>query len=192
VGPGGARRGSHGGSRVTDHVALEAAVRRAVGAVPDPELGGVSIGDLGLVAAILVRTDGSVLVELTPTFLGCPALALIEADVCAAALGAGAADAVVRWVHAPMWSPSRISARGRSLLGALGIAAPSAPGTTIACPLCGAPALSPSSPVGATACRSVLWCSACRNVVELMRGADRSEPIVLGPSRSGPRTHAHL
>lgn len=78
-------------------------------------------------------------------------------------------------------------------MAALGIGVPRPDGTVCTCPLCGEDALTSASTVGPTACRSVLWCSACRNVVEIMRGADRGEPVALGPSRfhsrQGPYVH---
>ena len=52
-------------------------IARAVAAVVDPELGGVTIGDLGLVHDVRIDEGGAVVVELLPTFLGCPALALM-------------------------------------------------------------------------------------------------------------------
>ena len=171
-------------------------IRQAVDSVPDPELGGVTIGDLGLVVDVTVSATDAVDVALTPTFLGCPALGLIDADVRAAALTAGASSVEVRYVHVPMWSPSLISVRGRSQLAALGIGVPGTDGTVCTCPLCGEDALTSASTVGPTACRSVWWCSACRNVVEVMRSADRAdhaEPVALGPSRlqagQGPYVH---
>ena len=162
--------------------------RRVVDAIADPELGGVSIGDLGVVVDVTATDAGAVDVVLTPTFLGCPALGLIEADVRAALLSAGASSASVRYVHVPMWSPLRISPVGRERLAAHGIGVPG-PDGSCACPFCGTDALAAASPVGPTACRSVWWCSACRNVVEVMRGP---EPVVLGPSRAERASHAHV
>ena len=149
--------------------ALAEGIRRAVESVPDPELGGVTIGDLGLVVDLVVSPDGAVTVELTPTFLGCPALGLIAADVRAAALAAGARSAEVRYVHVPIWETARISDRGRHQLADRGIAVPTGAGD-VCCPFCGGDVLTEAAPVGPTACRSVLWCESCRNVVEMMRG----------------------
>ena len=146
------------------------AIRRAVESVQDPELGGVTIGDLGLVVDVIDSPEDAVTVELTPTFLGCPALGLIAADVRAAALAAGARSVDVRYVHVPIWGTARISDRGRRHLAERGIAVPNGAGET-RCPYCGGDALAEAAPVGPTACRSVLWCESCRNVVEMMRGA---------------------
>ena len=145
----------------------------AVRAVPDPELAGVGIGDLGLVHEVRVDDEtGSVDVDLVPTFLGCPALGVIERDV-REAVGAvpGTGPVAVRFVTTPAWTPARITDQGRTQLAELGIAVDT--GRTrlvsVTCPVCGAARLRPVSEVGPTACRSVAWCDACRNPVEVVR-----------------------
>lgn len=162
-------------------------LRAALGAVSDPELGGVTIGELGMVVA--VRVDGdSVHIELSPTFLGCPALDFIRADVTRAARREKPNATVdVRFVNVPVWTPDRISESGRRQLATLGIAVPDRTGSA-ACPYCGGLELRAAGSVGPTACRSVAWCGACRNVVELMRRAD--EPVAV--SITGRRTYAHI
>ena len=151
----------------------------AVRKVVDPELGGVTIGDLGLVhqvlsdVAPLEEAVGAVIVELLPTFLGCPALTLMAADVKRAALGAGATACSVEWKLAPRWDSSRISPSGIEQLASLGIAVARADRPEPACPSCGRAMLRPVNPVGATACRAVAWCGGCRSVIDVM-GAERS------------------
>ena len=45
--------------------------------IPDPEIPVVSLVDLGVIRSVDVH-DGHVEVELTPTFLGCPALEFMK------------------------------------------------------------------------------------------------------------------
>jgi ring-1,2-phenylacetyl-CoA epoxidase subunit PaaD len=153
----------------------------AVASVLDPELGGVTIGELGLVHEVRQsEVDGAIEVLLLPTFLGCPALKLMEHDVVAVlsahSLGAVAGVAVrVTWTNSPTWNPSRISAAGCAKLAKLGIAVPVV-GSSVdealpVCPICASGALEAKLPVGPTACRSVAWCNSCRSVVEIMRGS---------------------
>ena len=67
-------------------------IRVAVAAVTDPEYPDLTIADLGILEGVTVLAPApgevgpSVLVELVPTVLGCPALRTIELDVVAAAL----------------------------------------------------------------------------------------------------------
>ena len=37
------------------------------------------------------------------------------------------------------------------------------------CPVCGSDAVADQSMAGPTRCRSIAWCSGCRNAVEVMR-----------------------
>ena len=145
----------------------------AVAAVVDPELGGVTIGDLGLVHDVRVDLSGAVIVELLPTFLGCPALALMAVDVERALRGLGVTQCAVVWRVEPAWDSSRITSRGVEQLATLGIAVATAALASPACPTCGAQTLRPINPVGATACRAVAWCGGCRSAIDVM-GARRA------------------
>ena len=148
-------------------------VARVVLAVVDPELGGVTIGDLGLVHDVRVDPDSAVTVELLPTFLGCPALALMAADVEQAALALGARECTVVWRVEPSWDSSRITPLGVEQLASLGIAVATTVLASPACPSCGQQMLKSINPVGATACRAVAWCGGCRSVIDVM-GARRA------------------
>ena len=155
---------------------LAADVRRAVDAVHDPELGDVTIGDMGLVVAIEVDdVERAVRVDLRPALLGCPAVGLVDAQVRVAATAAGAASVDVQIVHAPRWDPTAVSEVGRARLAVLGIAVPSADGDVV-CPYCGSDDVEPRSDVSSAACRSVAWCRTCRSAVDVLRGG--SVPMV--------------
>lgn len=148
-------------------------IARAVAAVVDPELGGVTIGDLGLVHDVRIDEGGAVVVELLPTFLGCPALALMAADVVQAVRGLAVPHCRVVWRSEPSWDSLRISERGVEQLASLGIAVATTALSSPPCPICGAQMLRPISTVGATACRAVAWCGGCRSAIDVM-GARRS------------------
>ena len=91
---------------------LEQAVADAVAGVEDPELP-VSIADLGMVRAI-TADDGMVLVRLTPTFLACPALWLVEADVRDRVTGlAGVRGCEVSW-QPDGWSAADVTDAGQA------------------------------------------------------------------------------
>jgi ring-1,2-phenylacetyl-CoA epoxidase subunit PaaD len=150
------------------------AIIDAVYSVSDPELAGVSIGDLGLVRSVEVASDGSVSVVLVPTFLGCPALHVIQHDVEAAAARHGAVRVISRFDHSIPWTTERVSEGGRRALASYGIAVVS--DGVGACPFCNSLELRELSPVGPAACRSSWWCDNCRNSVELFRDS-RPSPV---------------
>lgn len=92
------------------------AVRRALRGVTDPELG-INIVDLGLIYDIEV-TEGSALVTMTLTSPGCPAGGQIMGGAKDAAESVdGVDEAVVSLVWKPFWTPERIDAKVRAMMG---------------------------------------------------------------------------
>ena len=152
--------------------ALSHAVRSRVGEVADPEFPGVSIADLGILEDVRVDPEMCLAeIDLLPTFLGCPALELIAADVRSAALAVpGIRDAFVRFLAEPQWSPARITDRGRRLLADEFTVAVRPDRGVVGCPVCGSEHIETRSMFGPTACRSIGYCASCRNPVEVMRG----------------------
>lgn len=144
----------------------EAAVRAALAAVPDPELPVVSIVDLGMVDRVDV-VDGRITVDLLPTFVGCPALELIEAAVTEALVGLGAPVDVAFSRRVP-WTSDRISPAGLDRLGAAGIAPPAEP-SAVRCPWCHSARVVMDSAFGPTQCRSLFYCRDCRQPFEALK-----------------------
>ena len=111
----------------TEAEALQAEAWRVASSVPDPELPYLTIGELGMVAAVRVLETGvggdTLEVDLTPTYTGCPAVQVIEASVVNALREAGI-PARVRRVLSPAWSTDRITESGREKMRANGIAPP--------------------------------------------------------------------
>lgn len=150
--------------------------------VPDPEVPVLSVCDLGIVRDVTEGADGALDVVLTPTYSGCPATEAIERSVLEAidAAGLGPARATLR--RAPAWTTDWISDAGRRKLRDYGIAPPGpvdpaagAPlrlmrlmrrAAPVACPRCGSRDTEPLSAFGATACKSLHRCRACREPFE--------------------------
>jgi ring-1,2-phenylacetyl-CoA epoxidase subunit PaaD len=102
-----------------------ARARACAASVPDPEIPVVTLEDLGILRDVRDEA-GRVVVELTPTYTGCPATAVIADDVRRALADGGFAGADVRMVLAPPWTTDWISAEGRRKLREYGIAPPGA------------------------------------------------------------------
>ncbi|MGY1436866.1 1,2-phenylacetyl-CoA epoxidase subunit PaaD [Streptomyces reniochalinae] len=94
------------------------------GAVPDPELPVVTLAELGVLRRVTEPEPGHVLVELTPTYTGCPAIEAMSTDIEQALREAGAERVEVRTVLTPPWSSDDITEEGRRKLAAYGIAPP--------------------------------------------------------------------
>ena len=150
-------------------------------AVTDPELPMLTLADLGILRDVR-ETDDGVVVTITPTYSGCPAMAAIRDDLRAALTSAGYAPVDVRTVLSPPWTTDWITAAGRDKLAAAGIAPPGpaprrAAGpvpltlsrSAVTCPHCGHPNTELLSAFGATACRELRRCPACREPFERVK-----------------------
>jgi ring-1,2-phenylacetyl-CoA epoxidase subunit PaaD len=153
------------------------AVLGALEDVPDPEIPTVSIVELGMVGAIDVDPT-SIRVELLPTFVGCPALEVIQACV-ASRLEVFDRRVEVRVSFSTPWTSARISPSGREKLRRSGFAPPPrsarslpmlpvAP-QTVACPYCSSPDTRLENAFGPTQCRSIRYCASCRQPFEAFK-----------------------
>ena len=161
-----------------------------LGTVLDPEVPALSVRDLGIVREVIAADDtpGSLLeIVLTPTYSGCPATEVIEQDCLLAINIAGLGPAKVTLRRAPAWTTDWISESGKAKLSAYGIAPPgpvdlnvgvpmrivrrSANRNTpaIACPRCASLQTEQLSAFGATACKSLYRCLACREPFEYFK-----------------------
>jgi ring-1,2-phenylacetyl-CoA epoxidase subunit PaaD len=156
-------------------VVTEAAIWDALAEIPDPEIPVVSLVDLGVIRDVSVE-DSRVRVEFTPTFLGCPALEVMR-DAIAERIRALGAEPEIRVRTDDAWSSDRISASGREKLRAADFAPP-APrangGPTLVqlqsavfrCPYCGSTDTRLENLFGPTPCRSLRYCTSCRQPFE--------------------------
>ncbi|HZD66869.1 MAG TPA: 1,2-phenylacetyl-CoA epoxidase subunit PaaD [Acidimicrobiales bacterium] len=153
-----------------DPVATVAAARAAAGSVCDPEVPVLTLADLGVLRSVDLAEDGHLVVTLTPTYSGCPAMDAIRADVAQALADAGLTGAEVRMVATPAWTTDWMSEEGKAKLAEAGIAPPGpvdrgprAQAVALAprCPRCGARETRVLSPFGATACKALHVCRGC-------------------------------
>lgn len=134
--------------------------------VPDPEIPAVSVLDLGIVRRV---DEAAQLVEITPTYSGCPATLVIEQSIRAALDANGYRDFAINTVLSPAWSSDWITDSGREKLNAYGIAPPPK-GADLAmlknaeaaiCPQCGSSDTVEVSRFGSTPCKALWRCKAC-------------------------------
>jgi ring-1,2-phenylacetyl-CoA epoxidase subunit PaaD len=156
--------------------------RELVEDVPDPEMPWVTLGDLGIVREVATGPGEAVRVTLTPTYLGCPAIEAMRADVADVLAEQGYRVEGVELRLDPPWTPAAITERGRARLAEAGIAPPhltenadtpvpapatsAAPGATpvslgVRCPRCGSIETALLSRFGASPCQELRRCSSC-------------------------------
>lgn len=162
----------------SEQMADEVARARAIaGAVPDPEIPVVTLADLGILRAV-TRVGEEVVVELTPTYTGCPATLAIRLAVEAALIAGGIARHRIVTVLSPAWSTDDITEEGRRKLLAYGIAPPppragdaNAPFAepAVACPRCGSASTRRLSEFGSTPCKALWRCEACREPFDVFK-----------------------
>jgi ring-1,2-phenylacetyl-CoA epoxidase subunit PaaD len=153
----------------------EADVWDALAEIPDPEIPVLSLVDLGVIREVHV-SERSVRVAFTPTFLGCPAQEVM-CDAIAATIRDLGAEPEVDVVLDDSWSTDRITPEGREKLRGSGFAPPAlreagAPKlvqlerNAFRCPYCGSTDTKLENIFGPTPCRSLRYCSDCRQPFE--------------------------
>ena len=130
-------------------------VRAIVAEVRDPELPSLTIQDLGVLRE--VRLDGdTVVVSITPTYSGCPAMGVIAEDI-TSALRANSYDSRIETVLSPAWTTDWMSEAARAKLMDAGVGAPG----SRRCPNCGSEQTRSLSEYGSTACQALHTCESC-------------------------------
>jgi ring-1,2-phenylacetyl-CoA epoxidase subunit PaaD len=161
-------------------------------AIPDPEVPAVSIVDLGIVRDVRREPDDAgprIVVTITPTYSGCPAMDMISTQIERTLRERGAGDVRLETRLSPPWTTDWMSAKGRAQLRGYGIAPPAASagsepdadarnaptnfatitflprkrdaGLTIQCPLCDSTNTECVSEFGSTACKAQYRCRDC-------------------------------
>ena len=151
------------------------AIWAALAAIPDPEIPVISLVELGVVRDVCWR-DGALVVTLTPTYSGCPATAVIAADVAAALTDAGITGARIETRLSPAWTTDWIAPAAKRRLAEYGIAPPGSRAAVqtidigglrrrepspVACPRCGSLRTRELSRFGSTPCKAQHRCEEC-------------------------------
>jgi len=145
------------------------------GRVTDPELPMITLADLGVLREVS-EVDGRVIVAITPTYTGCPAMDTMRDDLEHALLAAGYREVEVRTVLHPAWTTDWISEEGKRKLAEAGVAPPgaapkkatgpipltlAAPLRQVRCPRCDSVDTEEISRFSATACKALRRCRGC-------------------------------
>ncbi|MGH2455179.1 MAG: 1,2-phenylacetyl-CoA epoxidase subunit PaaD [Candidatus Limnocylindria bacterium] len=163
--------------------ARELVVWSALEEIADPEIPAISVVELGVIGAVrfLPRPGGGerLSVELLPTFVGCPAIDVMQRQIGERLRGLELADEVaVEVSFAVPWTSERITPEGREKLRRSGFAPPVDIGPAFSgaelqmmlpaaeCPYCGSRNTTLENAFGPTLCRAIYHCADCRQPFE--------------------------
>ncbi|MFQ5434027.1 MAG: 1,2-phenylacetyl-CoA epoxidase subunit PaaD [Anaerolineae bacterium] len=150
-----------------------AVIWQALQDVKDPEIPVVSLVEMGIVREVALA-ENSVVVTITPTFSGCPALHAMKQDIIARLTGMGYAHVTVETSLSPPWTSDWITDEAREKLRRFGLAPPPyhtrlIPLTDVAvshCPRCGSANTTLKNSFGPTLCRAIWYCHDCQDAFE--------------------------
>lgn len=146
--------------------------------IPDPEIPVINIKDLGVLRNVELKGN-LVIVDITPTYSGCPAMKMIEDQIREELHKAGIEKVKVNHVLTPAWTTDWISDEAKERLRKYGIAPPEK--TTadkgalmgkkkvLECPRCGSKNTVMISQFGSTACKALFQCNDCKEAFDYFK-----------------------
>lgn len=146
--------------------------------VKDPEIPVLSLWDIGILRDIQ-KSGEKIIVTITPTYSGCPAMDEIKEDIVAHLNQNGFAQVEVLSVLSPAWTTDDMSDEGQDALRKYGIAPPKdapsgcfkkqTPTANVACPHCGSTNTESVSEFGSTACKALFKCQDCHEPFDFFK-----------------------
>ena len=146
--------------------------------VMDPEVPVLSVLDLGVVRKVEVVPGeepgkSKVIISVTPTYTGCPAIDVMRMSIRMALLQNGFANIEINEVLSPAWTTEWMSEEGKRKLREYGIAPPNpkqqvcdqklfAAAEAVQCPQCNSYHTHRISEFGSTACKALYQCDDCK------------------------------
>ena len=141
--------------------------------VKDPEIPVLSLVDLGVITDVTVGSN-HVHIEMTPTFVGCPALDFMKQEIHEVLNKYGVEHVSIEVTFRKPWNSDLISEKGKQALKKFGLAPP--PSRELfteldvlehaTCPRCNGTDTELKNTFGPTLCRSIHYCNTCREAFE--------------------------
>jgi ring-1,2-phenylacetyl-CoA epoxidase subunit PaaD len=178
----GENRMSQSAAVITIGEKVPKSVLEALDSVADPEIPVLTIRDLGILRGVHME-EGKVVVTITPTYSGCPAMIDIRDSIEIALRDAGVEQFSIETCLSPAWTTDWMSEEGCRKLLEYGIAPPPSRGEgaaptsptnrhenpveaapsprPVACPQCGSEDTRLVSEFGSTSCKALRQCNSC-------------------------------
>jgi ring-1,2-phenylacetyl-CoA epoxidase subunit PaaD len=141
--------------------------------VKDPEIPVLSLVDLGVITEVSI-SNNSVHIEMTPTFVGCPALDFMKTEIQEVLTKHGVERVSIDVTFRKPWNSDLISEKGKLALKKFGLAPPPSRKLFMEldvlehaiCPRCNGTDTDLKNTFGPTLCRSIHYCNTCREAFE--------------------------
>lgn len=143
--------------------------------VKDPEIPVLSVVDMGIITAVDINPASSqVLVTMTPTFVGCPAIDVMKKNI-VGELAASGFSAEVKVDFETKWTSDRMTTEAKDKLEKFGLAPPPLTSdedlteeqlNNVRCPYCHSTDTTLRSAFGSTLCRAIRFCFHCKQGFE--------------------------
>lgn len=166
-------------------------VWRVLENVKDPEIPVLSVIDMGIITAVQIsnpqslpdRQEGAirnVVITLTPTFVGCPAIEVMKKNIYEEISKLGFEKVTVNIDYETRWSSDLMKPAAKEKLEKFGLAPPAELKdeelteeilNRVRCPHCGSTDTTLRSSFGSTLCRAIRFCYNCK------QGFEQFKPI---------------
>jgi len=139
--------------------------------IPDPEIPVITIVELGVLRKVEIFSN-KVVITITPTYTGCPAMKMFEDDIIKELNSKGIDNVGIKMIYSPAWTTDWMSVEAKNKLQEYGIAPPvdgsadkgvlfeNGPKIVI-CPRCKSEKTTLKSQFGSTACKALYACDDC-------------------------------
>ena len=145
--------------------------------VKDPEVPVLDIAELGVLRDVSLDDD-KILITITPTYSGCPAMNAIEQEIKLKLIENGIEDFLIKTIFSPAWTTDWMSEEAKQKLIDYGISPPTqtadqhlksiieGKSKPLECPFCNSSDTKITSAFGSTACKALHYCNNCHQPFE--------------------------
>lgn len=163
---------------VTTIQPTESSVWQVLHLIPDPDIPVLDIVELGVVRSVSILSEKKVVVTITPSYSGCPAMGFFKDQIKSSLQECGFQEVEIKINLSPAWTTEWMSDIAKAKLKAHGIAPPEndAEGEflfskhkRVTCPKCGTKDSKLISQFGATPCKALWYCNTCEQPFEYFK-----------------------
>lgn len=150
---------------------IDSHIWKLLEAVPDPEIPVLSVIDLGVIRKI-EELENKLIITITPTYSGCPAMNQFESDIIEHLSNNGYNNIEIKTTYQPAWTTDWLTNEAKVKLEKYGIAPPQEKTTDkgfllgeqpiVKCPQCKSIETKLISQFGSTSCKALYQCQDCK------------------------------